>query len=203
MKRSFMRDASPGVSDVSAACHGTVHTSAPVATLTLSSNFSSAQDLDQDVEMADAFEMPFEAYLRPAGLPTWLTDYGYFCFPVNFRFFLYKEWIRHIDWASGPIFRFSHEVVRSFIPTSSCQISQPPDHFKVFSGASYLPNWEFSTSSVESLGLPETSLVRNIDQVVTKQSNPSIMRMTSLVSRGQEALDRILPVSAKSSFSLQ
>ncbi|KAF8522913.1 hypothetical protein BU17DRAFT_86469 [Hysterangium stoloniferum] len=44
------------------------------ATPTLSSNFSSARDLDEDVEMVDAFEAP---YLRPAGLPTWLTDYGY------------------------------------------------------------------------------------------------------------------------------
>ncbi|KAF8504187.1 hypothetical protein BU17DRAFT_101440 [Hysterangium stoloniferum] len=69
--------ASPAVSDVSTAHHGTVHTSAPVATLTFSSDFSSTQDLDQDVEMADAFGAPFEGYLRPAGLPTWLTDYGY------------------------------------------------------------------------------------------------------------------------------
>ncbi|KAF8504183.1 hypothetical protein BU17DRAFT_71624 [Hysterangium stoloniferum] len=173
----------------------------------------------QDVEMADAFEAPFEGYLRPAGLPTWLTDYGYSWYlrmlnhthgtlipkgcprtwiiwvagphPIMCLLRIIRKKV-HIDWASGPIFGFAHEV-----------ISQPPDHFKVFSGASYLPNWEFSTSSVESLGLPETSLVRNIDQVVTKQSNPSIMRMTSLVSRGQEALDRILPVSAKSSFSLQ
>ncbi|KAF8512760.1 hypothetical protein BU17DRAFT_96020 [Hysterangium stoloniferum] len=68
---------SPAVSDVSTAHHGTVHTSAPVATLTFSSDFSSTQDLDQDVEMADAFEAPFEACRRPAGLPTWLTDYGY------------------------------------------------------------------------------------------------------------------------------
>ncbi|KAF8493500.1 hypothetical protein BU17DRAFT_103845 [Hysterangium stoloniferum] len=59
-----------------------------IATLTLSSNFSSAQDLDQDVEMADAFEMPFEAYLRPAGLPTWLTDYGYFW---------YLRMLNHVD----------------------------------------------------------------------------------------------------------
>ncbi|KAF8493501.1 hypothetical protein BU17DRAFT_72599 [Hysterangium stoloniferum] len=128
------------VRDVSTAHHGTVHTSAPVATLTFSSDFSSTQDLDQDVEMADAFEAPFEGYLRPAGLPTWLTDYGYSWYlrmlnhthgtlipkgcPRATSYYVpvedyQKKSVVHIDWASGPIFGFGHEVVRSFIQTSS------------------------------------------------------------------------------------
>ncbi|KAF8512757.1 hypothetical protein BU17DRAFT_69103 [Hysterangium stoloniferum] len=151
----------------------------------------------QDVEMADAFEAPFEGYLRPAGLPTWLTDYGYSWYlrmlnhvgqdvemdadHMGCRATSYyvpvedyqKKSVVHIDWASGPIFGFGHEVVRSFIQTSRALYI-------------YL----------------NTSLVANIDEVVTRQSNLSIMQMTSLLFRGQEALDRILPVSVKSSFSL-
>ncbi|KAF8512764.1 hypothetical protein BU17DRAFT_69109 [Hysterangium stoloniferum] len=108
-------------------------------------NFQPAEvpDLDQDVEMADAFEAPFEGYLRPAGLPTWLTDYGYSwylrmlnhvgqdvemdvdhmgcratSYYVPFEDYQKKS-VVHIDWASGPIFGFAHEVVRAFIQTSS------------------------------------------------------------------------------------
>ncbi|KAF8512761.1 hypothetical protein BU17DRAFT_69106 [Hysterangium stoloniferum] len=113
-------------------------------------NFQPAEvpDLDQDVEMADAFEAPFEGYLRPAGLPTWLTDYGYSWYlkmlnhvgqdvemvdawdidpkgcPRATSYYVpfedyQKKSVVHIDWVSGPIFGFAHEVVRAFIQTSS------------------------------------------------------------------------------------